>query len=207
MELMEPTTYILSPHSTELRNPEKWKDGSGIKDFLSATRDQSLEQLKNVSASPWIGDVWLIKKQAPFSSQGAICKVPQSSCFLCINYSRDTLGYPISPVGKVLFKGQSHMWRREPFVHEDRTTCGGMRRAAERVVWLDDGSGWKSQFGFTSWWPHKLLRIRGSVNPFNLMKSFSHSQKPGSSLASIPGFVVGAHPAYWNMALLSVGCG
>lgn len=47
MELMEPTTYILSPHSTELRNPEKWKDGSGIKDFLSATRDQSLEQLKN----------------------------------------------------------------------------------------------------------------------------------------------------------------
>ncbi|KAH8653977.1 hypothetical protein BGZ60DRAFT_568489 [Tricladium varicosporioides] len=47
MELMEPTTYILNPHSAELRSPEKWKDGSGIQSFLSATQHQSLEQLRN----------------------------------------------------------------------------------------------------------------------------------------------------------------
>jgi hypothetical protein len=36
----------------------------------------------------------------------------------------------------------------------------------------------------------------GSVNPFNPIKLFTHSQKPGSSLASIPDFVVGSHPTY-----------
>jgi len=46
---MEPTTYILNPHSTELQNPERWEDGSGIKKFLKATQYQSLEELKNVS--------------------------------------------------------------------------------------------------------------------------------------------------------------
>ena len=49
MELMEPTTYIRDPRSTELQNPGKWKDGWGIKDFLRATQHQSLEGLKNVS--------------------------------------------------------------------------------------------------------------------------------------------------------------
>jgi hypothetical protein len=46
---MEPTTYMLSPHSTELQSPKKWEDSSGIKDFLRATQHQSLEGLKNVS--------------------------------------------------------------------------------------------------------------------------------------------------------------
>jgi hypothetical protein len=49
MELMEPATYILDPHSTELQYPERWSDGSGIKEFLKATKHQSLEELKNVS--------------------------------------------------------------------------------------------------------------------------------------------------------------
>jgi hypothetical protein len=48
----------------------------------------------------------------------------------------------------------------------------------------------------------KLLRIRGSANPFNLMKPFTHSQKPGPSLTSIPEFVVDSHAAYWNPALV-----
>jgi hypothetical protein len=48
----------------------------------------------------------------------------------------------------------------------------------------------------------KLLRIRDSANPFNPMKLFTHSQKPRSSFASIPEFVVGSHPAYWNPALV-----
>jgi hypothetical protein len=46
VELMEPTTYILDPYSTELRNPEKWRDG--IKNFLNATQKLPLEQLKYV---------------------------------------------------------------------------------------------------------------------------------------------------------------
>jgi hypothetical protein len=51
MELMEPMTYILNPHSTELQHPEKW-EGSGIKGFLRATQNQSLEQLKKVCVLP-----------------------------------------------------------------------------------------------------------------------------------------------------------
>jgi hypothetical protein len=51
MELMEPSTYLLHPRSAELKSPENWKDGFGIKDFLRATQNQSLEELKEVSFS------------------------------------------------------------------------------------------------------------------------------------------------------------
>ena len=100
MELMEPTTYILNPRSTELRDPGKWR--GGIRDFLSATQERSLEQLKHVSVPPRISDIWLIRKQARFSSHGTTCKVSQSSHFLCIDCCRDTLGYSISPVESIL---------------------------------------------------------------------------------------------------------
>ena len=50
MELMEPLTHMLNPRSTELKSPENWKDGFGIKDFLSATQYQPLEELKEVSS-------------------------------------------------------------------------------------------------------------------------------------------------------------
>jgi len=49
VELMEPTTSILNPSSTVLKNPEKWRDELGIKDFLAATQRDSLTQLKTVS--------------------------------------------------------------------------------------------------------------------------------------------------------------
>lgn len=49
MELMEPETFILKPHSTVLKNADVWKDGFGIKDFLAATQHSTLEALKNVS--------------------------------------------------------------------------------------------------------------------------------------------------------------
>lgn len=49
MELMEPETFILEPHSTVLKNADVWKDGFGIKDFLAATQHSPLETLKNVS--------------------------------------------------------------------------------------------------------------------------------------------------------------
>jgi hypothetical protein len=94
---MEPITYIQNPHSTELQQPEKW-EGSGIKGFLRATQNQSLEQLKKVCDPPQIRGVWLTKKQACFFTHGSTCKVSQSSCFLCIDCSRDTLGYYISSV-------------------------------------------------------------------------------------------------------------
>lgn len=48
VELMEPETIIRSPAQTNLAHPEVWKDESGIKDFLSATKTQSLEILKKV---------------------------------------------------------------------------------------------------------------------------------------------------------------
>ncbi|MCJ1360236.1 MAG: hypothetical protein MMC33_010239 [Icmadophila ericetorum] len=52
MELMEPATSILDPCSTVLKNPEKWRDESGIKDFLAATQDNnSLRQLKETHGS------------------------------------------------------------------------------------------------------------------------------------------------------------
>jgi hypothetical protein len=37
LELMEPTTYILDPDSTELKDADRWKDGLGIEDFWKAT--------------------------------------------------------------------------------------------------------------------------------------------------------------------------
>ena len=49
IELMEPATSILDPNSTNLKGPEKWRDESGIKDFLAATQRHSLSQLKMVS--------------------------------------------------------------------------------------------------------------------------------------------------------------
>ena len=49
MELMEPETFIREPHSVVLRKADVWKDGHGIKDFLAATQQSTLETLKNVS--------------------------------------------------------------------------------------------------------------------------------------------------------------
>ena len=49
MELMEPETFILEPHSVILRKADVWKDGHGIKDFLAATQQSDLETLKKVS--------------------------------------------------------------------------------------------------------------------------------------------------------------
>ena len=54
MELMEPETFILEPHSTVIKNAIVWKDGFGIKDFLAATQHSTLEALKNVSLATWI---------------------------------------------------------------------------------------------------------------------------------------------------------
>jgi hypothetical protein len=51
MELMEPVTYMENRQSAELQNPEKWKDGTGIKEFLRATQHESLEYLEHVSES------------------------------------------------------------------------------------------------------------------------------------------------------------
>jgi hypothetical protein len=103
MELMEPTTYILSPHSTELQSPEKWKDGSGVKDFLSATQYQSLEQLKNVSFPVLDNRGYSAnQEQARFPSQGTTCKMFQGSCFLCYNRSRYALGYSVASVDSIL---------------------------------------------------------------------------------------------------------
>jgi hypothetical protein len=52
MELMEPETYLLDSQSIELKNAGKWKDGLGICDFLAATQDKSLEDLKKVGYFP-----------------------------------------------------------------------------------------------------------------------------------------------------------
>ncbi|KAL9132040.1 MAG: hypothetical protein Q9217_000168 [Psora testacea] len=49
IELMEPATSILDPSSTVLKNPQKWRDELGIKDFLDATQRNSLPELKTVS--------------------------------------------------------------------------------------------------------------------------------------------------------------
>jgi len=47
MKLMKPETFILNSHSTALKNADKWKNNFGIKDFLTATQNSSLEKLKN----------------------------------------------------------------------------------------------------------------------------------------------------------------
>ncbi len=49
MELIEPTTYILDPQSTKLKDPDKWKNSLGVEDFLAATQHKSLQELKQVS--------------------------------------------------------------------------------------------------------------------------------------------------------------
>jgi len=49
IELMEPATSILDPSSAVLKEPEKWRDELGIKDFLAATQRHPLPQLKEVS--------------------------------------------------------------------------------------------------------------------------------------------------------------
>lgn len=49
IELMKPTTSILNPSSTVLKNSEKWRDELSIKDFLAATQWDFLTQLKTVS--------------------------------------------------------------------------------------------------------------------------------------------------------------
>ncbi|MCJ1422777.1 hypothetical protein MMC29_000657 [Sticta canariensis] len=46
MELMEPTTYILDPQSTKLKDSDKWKNSLGVEDFLAATQHKSLQELK-----------------------------------------------------------------------------------------------------------------------------------------------------------------
>lgn len=48
MELMEPHTYIMEPNSTVLRNSAIWKDAFGIEEFLRATFNRSLRELRKV---------------------------------------------------------------------------------------------------------------------------------------------------------------
>jgi hypothetical protein len=43
--------------------------------------------------------------------------------------------------------------------------------------------------------------------PFQSNENFPSFSKPGSSLTSIPEFVIGSHSAYWSTALVGVGCG
>ena len=57
---MEPVTYVANRQSTKLQHPQKWKDGTGIKDFLGATQHESLETLQNVSeSSEQLETIWL----------------------------------------------------------------------------------------------------------------------------------------------------
>ncbi len=49
MELMEPTTYILDPQSTKLKDSDKWKNSLEVEDFLAATQHKSLQELKQVN--------------------------------------------------------------------------------------------------------------------------------------------------------------
>lgn len=49
MELMERENSIRKPTQISLARPEAWKDESGIKDFLNATKTESLNYLKKVS--------------------------------------------------------------------------------------------------------------------------------------------------------------
>ena len=48
LELMEADTSLARPKSIHLKRPEKWKNGTGIKDFLTATHAMSREQLHQV---------------------------------------------------------------------------------------------------------------------------------------------------------------
>ena len=49
IELMEPATSILDPGSVILKEPDKWRKESGIKDFLERTQHRTLRELKEVS--------------------------------------------------------------------------------------------------------------------------------------------------------------
>ena len=60
MELMEPETFILEPHSVVLRNADVWKDGHGIKDFLTATQHSTLETEKCEFPIPILKSSFLI---------------------------------------------------------------------------------------------------------------------------------------------------
>lgn len=48
IELMEPETSLRDPASLVLKNPEKWLEGWGIRDFLSSTGTARLEELIRV---------------------------------------------------------------------------------------------------------------------------------------------------------------
>ncbi len=49
MKLMKLETYLLDSHFIELKNVEKWEENLGIRDFLIATQNKSLNDLKKVS--------------------------------------------------------------------------------------------------------------------------------------------------------------
>jgi len=89
MELMEPETYLLDPHSIELKNAEKWKDGLGIHDFLAATQDKSLKDLKKVGYFPTANLEFLLSPeiQARFSVLGTVQYVPCTACLCRIESS------------------------------------------------------------------------------------------------------------------------
>ena len=48
LELMEADTSLANPKSIQLRRPENWKNGTGIREFLAATHTMSREQLHQV---------------------------------------------------------------------------------------------------------------------------------------------------------------
>jgi hypothetical protein len=49
MELMEPTTFILEPDSLILKHPDKWESNHELQNFLKATRNAALGDLRRVS--------------------------------------------------------------------------------------------------------------------------------------------------------------
>ena len=53
----------------------------------------------------------------------------------------------------------------------------------------------------------KITPYSRQCKSFQSNNTFYSSQKPGPSLTSIPEFVVDSHAAYWNPALVGVGCG
>jgi len=52
MELMEMGTSLGNSKTIELRDPSRWKDTTGIKEFLAATHTASREDLCKVGSSP-----------------------------------------------------------------------------------------------------------------------------------------------------------
>ncbi len=49
MKLIKLKTYLLDSHFIELKNVEKWKENLEIRDFLIATQNKSLNNLKKMS--------------------------------------------------------------------------------------------------------------------------------------------------------------